>query len=395
MDLIYAKPDKSEVGVLVDCTLDLAYGLDENEFELTVDVSNDSCGEGYLVYMDKTEYGGVVDSRRLDTEAEKVKYKGRTWHGILERKIIMPDAGKDYLDVSGDANDVLWLLVQKFGLTGVFERVSKSSGIAITHRFDRYVEGYTAIREMLSDNSAKLKLAINRPTGKVRIWAERAVDWSSNEPIDSDQCDFVADQKWRPVNHLVCLGEGNLKDRVVVHLFADKSGNVSQKQTLFGIDEVVEVYDYNNADREKLIEDGTKRLKEYQEASEIEVSLDTERTYDIGDVVTATDPKTNSTATTVVSKKIVKIEGDTVSVDYEVGGYTESQIKKARKNADDASTAIRAADAAAAAAAMAKATADDKIRVFRTRPVPPYEIGDLWVQGDTGDILVCTTAKEE
>lgn len=36
---------------------------------------------------------------------------------------------------------------------------------------------------------------------------------------------------------------------------------------------------------------------------------------------------------------------------------------------------------------------DGKSNVFVTQPVPPYEVGDLWVQGSAGDILKCVTAK--
>lgn len=44
-------------------------------------------------------------------------------------------------------------------------------------------------------------------------------------------------------------------------------------------------------------------------------------------------------------------------------------------------------------AEKAQDTADSKRRVFVSQPVPPYEVGDLWVQGSTGDILRCQTAK--
>ena len=39
------------------------------------------------------------------------------------------------------------------------------------------------------------------------------------------------------------------------------------------------------------------------------------------------------------------------------------------------------------AAANAQASADGKIRCFTTTPTPPYDVGDLWVQGANGDIL--------
>ncbi len=44
-------------------------------------------------------------------------------------------------------------------------------------------------------------------------------------------------------------------------------------------------------------------------------------------------------------------------------------------------------------AAAAQTTANSKKRVFVTTPTPPYEVGDLWVQGSTGDIMRCQTAK--
>lgn len=44
-------------------------------------------------------------------------------------------------------------------------------------------------------------------------------------------------------------------------------------------------------------------------------------------------------------------------------------------------------------AAEAKDTADGKRRVFVSQPVPPYDVGDLWTQGASGDIMRCATAK--
>lgn len=44
-------------------------------------------------------------------------------------------------------------------------------------------------------------------------------------------------------------------------------------------------------------------------------------------------------------------------------------------------------------ASKAQDTADGKRRNFITTPVPPYDIGDLWTQGDTGDLMRCQTAR--
>ncbi len=44
-------------------------------------------------------------------------------------------------------------------------------------------------------------------------------------------------------------------------------------------------------------------------------------------------------------------------------------------------------------AAKAQDTADNKRRIFVTQPKPPYDKGDLWTQGASGDIKVCNTAR--
>lgn len=54
------------------------------------------------------------------------------------------------------------------------------------------------------------------------------------------------------------------------------------------------------------------------------------------------------------------------------------------------STAI----AALAKAIEAKDLADGKRRVFTATPYPPYDVGDLWSQGLSGDIMRCKTAKD-
>ena len=49
--------------------------------------------------------------------------------------------------------------------------------------------------------------------------------------------------------------------------------------------------------------------------------------------------------------------------------------------------------AAMTAAGTAQDTADHKRRVFTATPAPPYDVGDMWAGGSTGDIRVCATAK--
>ena len=44
-------------------------------------------------------------------------------------------------------------------------------------------------------------------------------------------------------------------------------------------------------------------------------------------------------------------------------------------------------------AAKAQDTADQKRRIFVTTPYTPYEVGDMWTQGDNGDIMRCIVSR--
>lgn len=48
---------------------------------------------------------------------------------------------------------------------------------------------------------------------------------------------------------------------------------------------------------------------------------------------------------------------------------------------------------ALADASHAQDTADSKRRVFVTTPIPPYDVGDLWTQGSSGDLMRCKIKK--
>lgn len=264
MDLIYADRNGKEIGVILDYKLDIAFGKDENSFALELDLCNHCCEAGYFIYVEKTEYGGIIDKIAPDTESQTVIYEGRTWHGILNGKVIEPEVGQDYLTVSGDANEVLTGLITMFGLTSLFAVSGSASAVVISdHQFERYTPAYAGILKMLLKNNGKLK--ISRAEGRVMLNAVPLFDYSRNEEWDSGQMRFSITKNYRPVNHLICLGSGNLSERYVIHLFADQNGGVrpykhveepyrnghyildKSQQVLFGTEEVCEIYDYANA----------------------------------------------------------------------------------------------------------------------------------------------------
>ncbi len=320
MDLIYADETGKDLGVLQDCEFDLAYGADENNFACTVELDSHCCSYGYFLHMDGTEYGGVIDALKIDTRNSDVTYSGRTWHGILEGRILCPDENQDYLVLNGEANAVLRQLVARMGLAELFVAAKESSGIQIRqYKMGRYVNAYRGIREMLMSVGAKLVMQYEN--GQVTISAVPLVDYSKDEEWDSSQLDFVIAKKRRAVNHVVCLGKGELSDREVVHLYADEEGNVSKIQSFFGADEVTEILDEANAEStEELEESGRKRLQEaYAGADSLEVNFQNDESYDIGDVVGAREEITGTFVSREIVKKIVTINKKGIHIECQVG----------------------------------------------------------------------------
>ncbi len=475
MDLIYMNRSREDEGVLADFTFDLAFGKDENNFECVVDTESHCCEEGYFLYYEGTEYGGIIDKIKVATEKSEITYIGRTWHGLLESKVIEPlkatdesgggatvhkggknlipypyynksmtskgiewvvngdgtvtangtatatsiffctfrtenlkqgkyilsgcpnsgsrqtyyqwfgiwdgtsnvygayDIGsganitvksehekhyvvigcyvyagatvenltfypqlevgekatsyqpyksleKEYLMLSGEANSVIGWLVERMGLGAMFTASTEDSGIDISnYKMNRYIGGYEGIRKMLKDAGAKLHIEFKE--GFAELSARPLVDYSKDEEFDTDQIDFEIEKNFHPINHVICLGAGNLSEREVIHVYADASGNISTTQSIFGIDEVTAKYDNPNAESsEALRQGGIDLIKASWNADKVDFDFNSnEKTYDIGDVVGAREFVTGISASSEIVKKIVKIKDNTTTISYEVG----------------------------------------------------------------------------
>lgn len=331
--LIYTDANRIDQGVLSNATLDLEYGGDEsdqaNTFEVSIDRNSKiRLEDKALVYIEGTEYGGKITGIGTNTGEDVITYKGMTWHGLLNAHVLGPDSGQDYLVLSGEAHIVIRSLIERMNLQDIFTAPMTSSGININYQV-RYEYGYFAILAMLTASSAKLKMTYDN--GMVVLSAEAIEDYSETNELDTIQIELEIDKDYLPVNHLVCLGEGELKNRIVLHFYADADGNVSTTQSLFGADENTLIYDYTNADSDELSEKGQEKLKELQNCDTIKVDIPEGRVLDIGDLIGAIDPITGIYVATEVTYKTVTISSNgLVSVAYKVGDTSASKSMTGR-----------------------------------------------------------------
>ena len=319
MDLIRMNSEKEDIDVMQNYTLDLAFGMDENDFECSVFRDCHCCEKGNYLYFEGCEYGGIIDDIGIDTEAEEVTYYGRTWHGILNTKVIKPDSGADYLVLSGEANAVLGTLISRMGLSYLFKASNKNSGITISkYKMERYIEGYDGIKKMLKAYGAKLNIVFRN--NFVELSANPIVDYSQDEQFDSSQISLRIKKKGSNVNHVICLGSGELSQREIVHVYANRLGEISNTQVFTGIEEIEAIYENVNASGTELRQGGINMINSSWNSDEIEFDFYSDaETYDIGDIVGAMEEVTGMEVNAEITKKIVSIKDNTTTISYKVG----------------------------------------------------------------------------
>lgn len=323
MELIYTDAQWHDLAVVAGCELDCEFGPgSRNSWQLECPADDaPAMSDGSLLYCDGGEVGGVIDGIAPDTGEGTVTFSGRTWHGVLDGNLIAPATGQDYKTVEGEANTIIGSLIAEMGLSDLFAAPSADSGVQVSHQFGRpAATGYQGLVDMLSGSCAKLRMRFDSASRKCMLSAAPKGDYSTEE-LDGDRLSVKIERDWRPVNHLACFGSGELKDRIRIDLYADKSGNVSKTQSIFGAKHRGAVYDYSSADAETLEKDGRKKLEELQAADEIQVTLPDDSEYEIGDVVGGREAVTGIYTTATITRKTVLMDGDgETDVRYEAGG---------------------------------------------------------------------------
>lgn len=316
MDLIVTDATGKPVASHASYTLDLAFGSGENDFDLQVEDA--ALKAGSRIMIDGTEYGGIIDDTDVDVDGglSTVTWHGRDWHGVLASKIIEPDRNNDYLTLSGTIPVIMRTLVSRAGLQGLFTVTDESADHKTTCQFDRYVDLYSGLVKMLRASGLKLRLRNDGDKVAMSAMPVRTI----GDSIDSDLIDFTVKQAAHPINHLICLGKGELKDRTVIHWYADANGTFSHTQTLKGLDERTATYELSNAEADELEDKGRQKFQELRNASTIDVDIPDGIDADVGDLVTGRDNSTGLVVTAEISKKIVKVSGGVLTVTYESGG---------------------------------------------------------------------------
>lgn len=328
MELILSTKDgREEKEIFSDIDLEIG---EENTFQITLDYPewDGSLEYDKRIYVPDTEYGGIIKDIEGATNTDQIFVRGYTWRGYLAHRIIEPPAGEDYRKISGELNEAInTVLTSVLGgsLGALFHVSDEDTGESVTNfRFNRYVTAADGLQAMLASKGYRLDIRYVQTdtSGYVELSAQPAEDHGDIEISQDTRLDFASQDYRMGVNHLVCIGSGELRDRIIIHLYADRSGHISQVQSITGLEEIVDTYDSPAADAEILLEMGIERLKELVNFKRFEAAYKDIDNLDlpIGDTITGRDYITGNIVTKPITRKIVRRESGLITTEYKIEG---------------------------------------------------------------------------
>lgn len=319
MEFIITNNRGEEEGYLRHKGIDIDIGVD-NDFEIEIDIGaydESICGEGCQFFNPGTEYGGIIKNVNPVTKEKVVRLSGSTWRGKLNQTALEPDSGQDYKILNGNANVVMNSLFEECGISDLFvARAEKSEFEFNAYQCPLHVMLADGLAAALEKIGARLSLAyLQGPpngTGYVRVEAVPIVDYSNTIEFsqDSNINVDILDYK-NGVNHLICLGKGELSNRTRIDLYAWPDGTIKKQPYYTGLDMHEEFYEYTSAEDALTLEEyGRKRLAETMNYQQMKVSVENAEYLELGDIIAGRDRITGMTIKSPVVQKIVKVESN-------------------------------------------------------------------------------------
>ena len=330
MRFIYTDPSYREMGELKNSTLDIEvgkYGDATNDYQLEVSIPSwdRDFNKGSIFFSEESEFGGIIEGKKVDTSKNTIVFKGKTFRGLLEKEYVQPPDGQAYYNANGEANTLINELIKgKFGSLFCVDNVGLSD-ITVNYQI-RDINLLEALEKMLSKADIPSRLDISFYSGKVHLQAIPIVDLSELLQYDNSYgVTMIAETPSNSYNHILALGKGELTERLRVNLFLQNDGTwaTNENSNLKGLDR--KTYLYNNTNEEdtsKLIESGIDACVKANGTESISVNFTTDEAS-LFDIVGALEEITGLGFKQPITKKILKAtitnSITTAKFEYKVG----------------------------------------------------------------------------
>ena len=328
-NVIIADKAGTEIREAVFSSYDMEVGIDENSFQIVILRGEfESIPKEGRIYIPGTEYGGMYRRLETDTEQNIISPGGLTWRGMMQKKIIVPPAGEDYATDSGELNAIIRTRVEA-ALPGVFIGSVEDTGVTVNWQYDRYCTLEEGLRKMLKSKGYRLEIEYSQQDKAVVVSAVPIVDYSQNIEFSSDmRINYLMEMQGDGVNHLICLGKGELKNRTVYHLYIGKNGNVTTTQYYTGVDEITEIFDYSGAELPDLQQSGKTRLMELANKNAFGITIESDMDIAVGDIVGGRDYLSGMTMKAPVRSKVVRWVDGFRTIEYTLEDDIEATIEE-------------------------------------------------------------------
>jgi hypothetical protein len=339
MDFVIADSSRNDCASLLDfASLDVDVGA-RDDFELRISreaAKRYGLAFGMALYSPGTEYGGELDAKETDTAEDEITWRGTTWRGLLSKDVIEPAAGQAYRTVSGECNAAIGQVLALNGGTGtMFAPSQESTGVNIAgYQFDRYTTKLKGLKKMLASVGMRLRIrAVPGAPGQpfsVVVDAAPIKDWSGEvEYSQNSRVGIQLTDSRGGVNHLICLGGGQLAARQRVDLYVQADGSIGSARHYSGAAERKEVYDYGSAESlDDLNRGGAERLKEAMSSKAMSLTVNDAEGYDIadiGDIVGGRDYDEGLYLAKPVEGKILRVQDGKATIEISVEGDAGSE----------------------------------------------------------------------
>ena len=325
--LILADQNLKDIAPVMNAEIDIAIG-EENDYEIKIprDEWRSEYTFGNVFYVKDTEYGGIIGEVDTSTAEDTISLLGRTWRGMLDKKIIRPPTGQDYKRASGELNAVLGeLITEQFD--DYFVVSQDDTGVSLTnYQFDRYCTLLSGINKMLKSVGYRLKIRYVQQErgqpGYVELSSAPIVDYSEQIELSQDsQLNFEFKNCRNGVNHLICLGKGELQERQVIDLYVQKDGSTGSERYYTGVQEIAATYEDTSSETDELEEKGREKLLELMNNTSFSMDVESlNMDVEIGDIIGGRDYLTGLYAKKPIVKKIYRVEDGESSLEYGIEG---------------------------------------------------------------------------
>lgn len=319
-NVIVADKNGKEIRTLTFSSYDIEVGKEENSFQFVVlRQEYENIPKEARIYIPGTEYGGLFRRLETNTDLDTISPGGITWRGMMQKKIISPASGADYATDSGELNAIVKARVEA-AFPGMFKGSTVSTGVTVNNfQYDRYCTLEEGLTKLLKSKGYRLEIEYSQTERAVLVAAVPIVDYSQDIELSSDmQLNYVMQMQGDGVNHLICLGQGELRDRIVYHLYVNNNGEIVTTQYYFGVDEIAEIYDYPGGELSDLIQSGRQRMEEVMNQNQFEMEVEPSMEIAIGDIVGGRDYLSGMTMTAPIAGKIMRWEDGFRTIEYQL-----------------------------------------------------------------------------